>query len=442
MKNSDVSYTEIRDLIIGFDLGSSSTKVVIRDNSLDKSFAIPFHDYSMQENLYLLPTGLVKIGPDTLRLQAANESPGTKDIKLQILENNKYKVVASIYIGFVLKYSLNYFLRNYADIYKDINIRWHLNLGIPAKNYDDEYLKNIFKGIAIAGCHIYDNDFDFTDKIKLKNILEIVKNHDFNKINELTISKELIKVVPEVIAAAYSYEKSTMRQKGLHILIDVGATTFDVTSFIITGADSEPDFSLPYSKVEKYGSYILHKKRVYALSSIINNNCKNMVKIENPASKIPDSEDAYLKFVSDKFLYSDDIKEFKTEVTNVLCKVLTRTRKKDPNSSSWKNELKVFLCGGGSYLSFYNDFIVHNAESRLKNNGMLSELKTMSLPYPNDLEADLLPDDDYHRLAVAYGLSFPFFELGRIFSESEVDEIDFEKVNSSRYENFISKELV
>ena len=39
-------------------MGTSSTKVVVRDLALNQAFAVPFDEYAPLENCYLLPTAL------------------------------------------------------------------------------------------------------------------------------------------------------------------------------------------------------------------------------------------------------------------------------------------------------------------------------------------------------------------------------------------------
>src|SRR3972149_12205112 len=55
----DSSEHRSNDIIIGFDFGTSTTKVVIRDPFASRSFAIPFlGQNNLNSNSYLLPTRL------------------------------------------------------------------------------------------------------------------------------------------------------------------------------------------------------------------------------------------------------------------------------------------------------------------------------------------------------------------------------------------------
>lgn len=47
---------EERDIVIGFDLGTSCTKVILQDRQLKKCYAVPFQELGHEANKYLLPS--------------------------------------------------------------------------------------------------------------------------------------------------------------------------------------------------------------------------------------------------------------------------------------------------------------------------------------------------------------------------------------------------
>ena len=62
------------------------------------------------------------------------------------------------------------------------------------------------------------------------------------------------------------------------------------------------------------------------------------------------------------------------------------------------------------------------------------------IPKPETLLAEGLYARDYHRLSVAYGLSFSFDDIGKIVPPSEIGDIPLVKTN--RKYDFIAKEMV
>ena len=51
-------YSDERDIVIGFDLGTACSKIVLQDKQLKKAFSVPFDGLSYKANRYLLPTKL------------------------------------------------------------------------------------------------------------------------------------------------------------------------------------------------------------------------------------------------------------------------------------------------------------------------------------------------------------------------------------------------
>lgn len=75
-----------------------------------------------------------------------------------------------------------------------------------------------------------------------------------------------IEVVPEVAAQAVGYARSTLRDPGLHLLVDVGATTLDICGFILHQAEGRDRYELLTTTVERLGALELHRERLGALS--------------------------------------------------------------------------------------------------------------------------------------------------------------------------------
>ena len=192
---------------------------------------------------------------------------------------------------------------------------------------------------------------------------------------------------PEVIAEVAGYANSPLRNEGLHLLVDIGASTLDVCSFNLGPRQHEGDDRVPIltAHLELLGVEILRQKRGEGAEAEIEfkNNCK---------------------------------------------KVLTRTigdlrSKRDPLSRCWNSTLPVFLCGGGSVMQVYQG-VVSDAGEWLQRWVRSSDgIRQIQLPKPNSLDAEI-DDRSYHRLAVAWGLSQPSFNIGLYERPSEIDDIE------------------
>ena len=108
---------------------------------------------------------------------------------------------------------------------------------------------------------------------------------------------------------------------------------------------------------------------------------------------------------------------FSGECTERIASVIRVTKaKRAPNEPQFRplgaEPLPVFICGGGSKMRYYRDVVV-NAEQRLRYAGItnLGTFRLLPLAQPADFIAEGLPATDYHRLAVAHGLSFPWLDM-------------------------------
>jgi len=84
------------------------------------------------------------------------------------------------------------------------------------------------------------------------------------------------------------YAHSPLRINGLHMLVDVGATTLDTATFLIGSHEGDDAFTLLATKVERYGTMELHKHRVHALKNSMQECLSRMSNID-PTLPLPDS---------------------------------------------------------------------------------------------------------------------------------------------------------
>ena len=82
---------------------------------------------------------------------------------------------------------------------------------------------------------------------------------------------------------------------------------------------------------------------------------------------------------------------------------------------------------------------MQEAKRRLQNYEWAG-FRPRSLPMPQGLAAEGLDPRQYHRLAVAYGLSFFFDDIGRIVPPSKIEDI--EKTERIKVIDSITKDMV
>ena len=436
------SHGSFEDIVIGLDFGTSCTKVVLQDPSTRTAYAVPFGKLGASGNPYLLPAKLGLASNGKCRLVGFDQS-GLRGIKRQLMGNPSKPLrigasseirtnaleLASIYIALVLQHSRRWFLSNFQDEYGSNTIRWHLNLGIPAKNYDDVGLRRAFLAAARLGWWlstqketlVVDSAFATTARRLVEQF-----SRDSNT--------ELIQVVPEVAAEVASYARSSLRQLGLHMIVDVCASTTDVAAFRLEAPEGELEYWFLWAEICEQACNSLHKCRISVLEKALG---VWLEKLRNSPEEIPGTHEGY---VPPAIVLIDVDKGFLDGAVVPITKVFAISRRRrDPNAREWQGGVPLFMCGGGSDLSIFKEDLLGKAEERLKNFEW-GGFRLQTLPKPDELQADALNPRHYHRLAVAYGLSFFFEDIGKIVPPSEIEDVKLDE--RIRVTEYIGKEMV
>lgn len=91
---------------------------------------------------------------------------------------------------------------------------------------------------------------------------------------------------------------------------------------------------------------------------------------------------------------------------------------------------------------FYSDKLINHVKSTMNKSIIWNGFRIKEIPKPDNLEAEELRSHEYHRLAVAYGLSFQFDDIGIIVPPSEIDDVPPDRSNKNYIDKFISKDQV
>lgn len=418
----------IRDLTLGFDFGTSTTKIVIRDEDTQRNWAVVFPNGTT-----LLPTLLYyHITGDYFSLQNNDDHIPSQltSVKVDLMDDNPDSLVnATAYIGNALTLAKSWFLEQNtetADIYgprkqdptkpsfvgkllqrfmpepqrtaaEEVQIKWMINIGIPCKDYSDTELSARFEKAARVGWILSELAQPITKDVICKTIDAANKN------NAYQFSSERVKAVPEIIAELSEYVSSSYRGVGVHAVIDVGATTLDVGILnIFKNIQSDEDrYSIYSSSITLHGVFELARRKKNIDSPTAFEHF--LREIGGMGSEMPpDITNATAQ------AYPAQLKELQDMIITQLVTALYETKQGDPNNSQgWMNNgVQSFLLGGGSVCRLYSDAITEaNSADRARRMG----LRGYNMMTSNS--GEVVPD---RRLSVAYGLSRPLEAIGKI----------------------------
>ena len=454
------------DIVIGFDFGTSCSKVILQDAVLKKAYAVRFDGLGYEGNPYLLPTAIAvdQTGNFTLN----NDGIMIDALKMEFIQHPEKEIkfsnevfltaaeATSAYFGLVLLEVRKWFWNEKYSDYKGAKIDWQLNVGMSSRSYDNQTLSEQMKRAALAGWNLTLNSNNSISKSEIENAKISADRQIAEGIfDEEQLHPDNVCPIPEIIAQVVGYARSPMRQNGMYLIIDVGAATIDVSNFIIHEKRGEDLYSILVAEVEKFGASILHKYRISCAEEIIKKygDASKAVTFRNEALKtIKQSYSGILpppnieKYFSDLPLeaikaFREANHEFMTACSKLVRKVIRESKfNRNPNSLAWQNGLPLFICGGGSKIQLYNDVISH-AQTQLKPAGF-PDFERKEFPKPINLETTDIPPIDYHRMSVAYGLSFPCIDIGNIIPPGAIEDLvaDEKFRNINRF--FIDKDMV
>lgn len=412
------------DLVIGLDFGTAATKVVIRSPWLpgQRAAAVAFGELGHSSSPYLLPTRL-RIGADgklTLRGDVAGE--WVTDLKVHLLERAPSQEAtadeddaigrAAAYLALTLREARARFLTAERETYGRFEVRWALNLGIPSAGYDDELIRGRFLRVARVAWWLSGG----SEPPTWDSVTEALRQEPLATFN----SGIAIEVVPEVAAQAVGYARSTLRDPGLHLLVDVGASTFDVCGFVLHEREGQDRYELFTATVDRLGVLELHRARLAVLGCLTGSDGDECVAYD-PLMPVKETLDDYHPGCS--CTPPDVDAEFCRRATGVVMRhLIDLKRRRDPLSRRWTTGLPVFLCGGGSGMDLFHR-LVNDADARFRATTTARGLLLRTLPKPEHLLNDDVGEALFHRLSVAYGLSFDALNIGRVSPPHETEDV-------------------
>jgi len=245
-------------------------------------------------------------------------------------------------------------------------------------------------------------------------------------------------IIPEIAAGAVGYALSDMRRQGAHVMVDIGASTIDVCSFLLhQSVDNR--YSLLTADVQQLGTIKLHYTRIRAIQQAYEEKAQQLLDKHDPLTPISENIEPYL-------LSSDQIQQkvnSAEEKLRINCRKVARRvihdmkMRRAPNEDVWDGVLPILLIGGGSKLSYFRSIVEdlsYWARDTYNNEG----IDVQEVPLPQMLKSKT---DEYHRLAVAWGLSHRALDIGDIIPADRIDDID--PPSRRKWEdNYISKDQV
>lgn len=445
------NWSDERDVVIGLDFGTSSTKVIIADRALTKAFAVPFGSSDGIQR-FLLPSRLYQ-SDDVFSLSEGKAAH--RDLKLALLANHsdeetQVRVVA--FLALVVRHARGWLLSIHRDIYLQTNILWKLAVGLPTAHHLQSDQQALFQSIALAAWLVAG-----TNKIEISRDsvlagMSRAKQLDTGQLPTRPTEEAEISIIPEIAAQIYGFVASNRfdrNAKNVYLMVDIGAGTVDSSLFHVEHArGGKKKFTFFTSQVQPNGVMNLHRSRIQwwieQLSKLnaeylpIISRLENVKLSTDRLSSIPESYRAYFSGVSvndqDNDVGPDGVFFRKRVVAQVRGNTMWRAWNDDMLTQQDLMGVPMFLCGGGARMEYYRE--IEQEISRLQGCTWL-KVEARSLDVPKSLIAPGLPLHEYDRLSVAFGLSF--LEVGTVLKATPIEK-NAPEPTIDRSDNYIDKD--
>lgn len=427
---------DVTDVVIGFDLGTSSTKVVLRTPYVGgaRCVAVPFVDGRGLER-YLLPARLYESRDGEFSLEPLAGGTSHDNPKWRFMrdrDRGEALLLMCGYAALVLRSARRWFLTAERENYGHFELRWSMNIGLPSANFSNRRMTREMRRLAQAAWSLSCS----SENVSRSSTLRALEG-------EITASENVdIGVFPEVVAAVAGHAHTHLREEGLQMLVDVGASTLDVCSFRLYAQEGQDRYDTLTARVKSLGIHVLHRRRLAVVDGDVAQS-ELEIDLADPFAEVPGDGDAYARTKADAAAIARVDREHTRRCSNAIFRdLLDLKKRRAPRSRRWRADgagLPVFLTGGGRESEFYGTML-DEVEKRFTSAVFAPGFDRRDLPLPRNLHAPGLRPHDFGRLSVAYGLSVPDVDFGRVIPRGQVpDGRPIERVDPG---DFVSKDQV
>ena len=398
---------QVDQLVMGVDIGTSLSKVVVLVES--RRIAVRF-DEPGSENPYLLPTALSVMPDGECRLGVHDGARRCyDDIKRPLIDGSTDQGVQLPLIAFMAL-----LFRRVKQLIAESEGRlltkdpaWLVNLGVPTESYGGGSSGET--ELVEAYGHSARTAWSLMEQMSPEGNERRLTLADVREAMQGGVEKDdRIDVFPELVAQVVSYVTSKKRQDGVHVLVDVGSGTLDVTVFYVhsTNLDSET--------VPVYARTVQPLGTRYLMDDI--GKCTSHDLELSPFKHLPTEMQIAEIIGVPREMLGRIVKPFRNRVVCTVGEPI-RNAGNIYNSLEWPG--RMFLVGGGAYVALYKGVADEFAQKDQWENFAFG-VRLVPLPRPNDLVAPGIDESRWHRLAVAYGLASDPLDIRKIIPPEDI----------------------
>ena len=343
-----------------------------------------------------------------MRLANCDLHPGAESWQLkqlsEVSEDETVENLCAYYLSRVMIRTKDWIRHNKPELIINQRIEWSANVGVPVEYCDSPAIDRFQKVLSLAW--LLGNEPQ-TERMTIENLRDRIKPL------RATLEETAIDchAIPEIAAEAWSLISSLEVDEGFYVLFDVGDGTLDGSSFQYRNEESEKKVDFFFGKVDSLGVTAFCQQSAKELE-ILDTDVRDTLR-------------------GNSTRYSAQLQSSKTrrEIQKLIAKVILQgcLRYVEHEGTSmrrgFKKPLNILIGGGGGQTTFYTQAIKDTYSDFKHKDALIPEYEVRSLPAPKDLETNGIHSREFHRFAVAYGLSIPTGEQPEVRLPSEMEQV-------------------
>lgn len=387
-------------LNLGIDFGTSFTKLCYRDAATEISGIVAFSNSaatSLVPSLVHVDTsGALSIPQDgnqncerylKMRLARLDTAHPPDDL-------HKIKTLSAWFLATVITNAKCWILEHKSSLTKGRRIHWSANVGVPVAYCDSPSLLDFHEVLALA--------WHWAETV-IPDTLQSAMKAYAHAVSPALIKNSPCQVVAEIGAAVLSFVSSREAEEGVYAYLDIGGGTVDSVVFYFSRGFPIAFYS---GKVEALGVEAIAQD--VALSDFTRFSsalvCNHLTDLDTH-HLIP-KRNALQKQVAETIVNAKkkDGRDWLQEEVQPIIRRLTNI---DPSRAK---KFCIFIGGGGAPSEWYRSAVLEMHEERQHFNAGIPPYILGEIRKPKDLEMSGIVEKDFHRFAIAYGLSIPYGE--------------------------------
>ena len=452
---------------LGIDLGTSSSKVVWRGES--NVFPVCFDGDPLMLESYLEPSLVTFKGANLLfgfdaiesskhstvsnfkmcLACVSRESGGCKiencslttwpiDLFCAELKNQEIQFVNATHLGKLIAKAKRIIISELSGTFRKKPVpKWTANLAVPEVFIEQSPVADEFKRILRTGwlmSEIFIKEPKLKNRRSLFECFVAAREVSIESLGVLSDEEFGCSIYPEVGAEVASIVMSRLSEEGLYAFVDIGAGTVDASLFKYfrrDGKSNRPPFAADVSKDLGASQLEVRASReTVSNKSLSTFELKRIKEIYNGLSE------------TERLIYAEQFERLKRVVHEMKPRIqsflqsIFRDARNGKDSNIVNSKIRLVIGGGGSHLNFYKQAAISAFTIKHATSPIAPEQTTLQKPVDFQMS---LPEDQFHRFAVAYGLSFPIEDLPEMVFPKNVKPKELPKPRQRDYGSIYEK---